>query len=306
MMSLIVNATAEGMLWGMMALGIFISFRILRRPDMTAEGAFPLGAAAGAQLIVSGIHPLVATAGAFLSGCLAGGITGVLMTKLHVPPLLSGILTMTGLYSINLRIMERANLSLLGEELVMSLLTDIVPLPASFDAIFVGIAVYAALTVLLIYFFKTDLGQALIATGDNETMARSLGIKTNSMKVIGLALANGLIALSGTLVSQNNGYADVSMGIGTVVIGLASVIIAEVVFTKLSLGGRLVSLVLGSIIYRLIISTVLALGMQPNDLKLISAIMLAIFLSMPKQFNKLQSKFARQSEPLELQEGESR
>lgn len=290
-MNMIVNATAEGLLWGMMALGIFLSFRILRMPDMTAEGSFPLGAAVGVQLIVSGFHPLLATLAAFFVGCLAGAVTVFLMTKLRVPALLSGVLTMTGLYSINLRIMDRANLSLHGEERVTSLLGELFPLPTAFDTIFIGLIIYAVLVLFLLYFFQTDLGQALIATGDNERMARSLGIQTNTMKMIGLMLANGFIALSGSLIAQNNGYADVSMGIGTIVIGLASVIIAEVLFTKLSLGARLVSLALGAIIYRLIISSVLLLGMQPNDLKLLSAVMLALFLAFSAHFDQIQVQF---------------
>ena len=170
-MDLIVTATAQGLLWGMMALGIFITYRILDLPDMTAEGSFPLGGAVCAQLIISGVNPLVATASAFVIGALAGAITGFLITKAHIPGLLAGILTMTGLYSINLRIMGRANLSLLGEEKVTDLFKRFT-LPSQFDTIFMGIIIVVSVITLLVLFFKTELGQAVIATGDNEKMPR--------------------------------------------------------------------------------------------------------------------------------------
>lgn len=294
-MDLIVTATAQGLLWGMMALGIFITYRILDLPDMTAEGSFPLGAAVCAQLIISGMHPLAATAVAFLIGSLAGAITGFLITKAHIPGLLAGILTMTGLYSINLRIMKRANLSLLGK----AKLTDFfnrLNLPNQFDTIFMGLILVVLIITLLVLFFKTEIGQAVIATGDNEKMARSLGISTNQTKMIGLMLSNGLVAAAGALIAQDNGYADISMGIGTIVIGLASVIIGEVVFGNLSFVHRLICVILGAIIYRFIIMFVLLIGLQPNDLKLISAFILAICLALPSIRTRFNLNFFHKKE----------
>lgn len=294
-MDLIVTATAQGLLWGMMALGIFITYRILDLPDMTAEGSFPLGAAVCAQLIISGMHPLAATAVAFLIGSLAGAVTGFLITKAHIPGLLAGILTMTGLYSINLRIMKRANLSLLGK----AKLTDFfnrLNLPNQFDTIFMGLILVVLIITLLVLFFKTEIGQAVIATGDNEKMARSLGISTNQTKMIGLMLSNGLVAAAGALIAQDNGYADISMGIGTIVIGLASVIIGEVVFGNLYFVHRLICVILGAIIYRFIIMFVLLIGLQPNDLKLISAFILAICLALPSIRTRFNLNFFQKKE----------
>ena len=226
---------------------------------------------------------------------LAGAITGFLITKCNIPGLLAGILTMTGLYSINLRIMGRANLSLLGKEKLNDLLRPL-HLPAQFDTILIGLIIVVAVILLLILFFNTELGQALIATGDNEIMARSLGVSTNKTKILALMLSNGMIAFAGGLITQDNGYADISMGIGTIVIGLASVIIGEVVFGNLSLGNRLICVILGAIIYRLIITFVLVIGLQPNDLKLFSATILAICLALPSLRSKLNLNFFAKKE----------
>ncbi|ALV21240.1 ABC transporter permease [Carnobacterium antarcticum] len=296
-MDLIVTATAQGLLWGIMALGIFITYRILDLPDMTAEGSFPLGAAVCARLILSGVHPLLAALAAFIIGALAGFITGFLITKANMPGLLAGILTMTGLYSINLRIMNRANLSLLGKQKITDLLSRY-NLPPQFDTIFMGILLTVLIITALVLFFKTELGQAVIATGDNEKMARSLGISTNRTKILGLMLSNGIVAAAGALIAQDNGYADISMGIGTIVIGLASVIIGEVIFGNLSFANRLICVILGAIIYRFIIMFVLLVGLQPNDLKLISAIILAFCLALPSLRNKLNLNFFNKKEVL--------
>ena len=297
-MDLIVTATSQGLLWGTMALGIFITYRILNLPDMTAEGSFPLGAAVTTQLIINGMDPFLATVVSFISGMLAGGITGILITKGKVPGLLAGILTMTGLYSINLRIMNRANLSLLGESRVTDIFQSFA-LPNQFDSIFLGLITITVVISLLALFFKTELGQAVIATGDNENMARAMGITTNRTKILGLMLSNGIIAMSGGLVAQDNGYADISMGIGVIVIGLAAVIIGEVVFGNLSFVNRLICVILGAIIYRLIILLVILLGLNPNDLKLISAILLAICLALPSLRNALQLNFFTRKERID-------
>lgn len=296
-MDLIVTATAQGLLWGIMALGIFITYRILDLPDMTAEGSFPLGAAVCARLILSGVHPLLAALTAFAIGALAGFITGFLITKAKIPGLLAGILTMTGLYSINLRIMNRANLSLLGKQKITDSLSRY-NLPPQFDTIFMGIFLTVLIIAALVLFFNTELGQAVIATGDNEKMARSLGISTNRTKILGLMLSNGIVAAAGALIAQDNGYADISMGIGTIVIGLASVIIGEVIFGNLSFANRLICVILGAIIYRFIIMFVLLVGLQPNDLKLISAIILAFCLALPSLRNKLNLNFFNKKEVL--------
>lgn len=296
-MDLIVTATAQGLLWGIMALGIFITYRILDLPDMTAEGSFPLGAAVCARLILSGVHPLLAALAAFAIGAVAGFITGFLITKAKIPGLLAGILTMTGLYSINLRIMNRANLSLLGKQKITDLLSRY-NLPPQFDTIFMGILLTVLIITALVLFFRTELGQAVIATGDNEKMARSLGISTNRTKILGLMLSNGIVAAAGALIAQDNGYADISMGIGTIVIGLASVIIGEVIFGNLSFANRLICVILGAIIYRFIIMFVLLVGLQPNDLKLISAIILAFCLALPSLRNRLNLNFFNKKEVL--------
>lgn len=289
-MNLITTATAQGLLWGIMALGIFITYRILDVPDMTAEGSFPLGAAVCARMILTGVHPLLATAVAFFIGAMAGLITGFLITKAKIPGLLAGILTMTGLYSINLRIMNRSNLSLLGKAKMTELFKRF-SFPNQFDTIFMGLILVIFMILFLFLFFQTEIGQAIIATGDNEKMARSFGISTDQTKILGLMLSNGIIAGSGALIAQDNGYADISMGIGTIVIGLASVIIGEVIFGNLTFVNRLICVVLGAIIYRFIIMFVLLVGLQPNDLKLISAFILAICLALPSLREKLQLNF---------------
>lgn len=289
-MNLLIVSISEGLLWGVMALGIFISFRILNLADLTVEGSFPLGAAVASILIVNGFHPIFATFMALIAGMLGGMVTGLMMTKFRIPTLLAGILTMTGLYSINLRIMGRANISLLNFPRITQILNDKLNLPAQTNLIIVGTLITTVIVVSLYLLFKTDLGQALIASGDNERMARAMGIHTSWMKVFGLMLANGLIALSGALIAQNNGYADISMGIGTIVIGLASVMIAEVVFANVSFGVRLTSLAVGSIFYRIIISTALSLGLQPNDLKLISAVLLAFVIAIPSFYEDYASR----------------
>ncbi len=280
-MNIILGAISEGLIWSIMAIGIYISIRILQRPDLSAEGTFPLGAAVSSILIVQGMNPLLATLLATLAGMLGGFVTGLLSTKFRVPPLLSGVLTMTGLYSVNLRIMGRSNVSLLHAPRLTSFFNDFFGIREPYDTILLAILVIAIVIFFVYWYLKTDNGQALIATGDNERMARSMGISTNTMRVLGLMISNGLIALSGSLISQANGYADISMGIGTFVIGLAAIIIAETLYRNLPMLGRLVSLPVGAILYRLIIALVLEMGMQPNDLKLISAVTLAIFIGLP-------------------------
>ncbi|WP_321380917.1 ABC transporter permease [Trichococcus shcherbakoviae] len=280
-MNMIISAVSQGLLWSILALGLFVSFRILDLADMTTEGSFPLGAAVAVQAITLGANPYIAIIFAIIAGSSAGLITGFLITKLQIPSLLAGILTMTGLYSINLRVMGRANISLLGKNTIFTVFENM-NLPRHFDTITLGLLVVVLIIGLYVIFFKTEFGQAVIATGDNEAMARSLGISTNTMKIVGLMISNGIVALAGSIIAQDNGYADISMGIGTIVIGLASIIIGEVLFTNVSFKMRLVCLMLGSVLYRLIMVMVLEAGMNPNDFKLISAVLLTFFLALPK------------------------
>ena len=279
-MSILLSSISQGLLWSIMAIGVYLTFRILDIADLTAEGSFPLGAAICASLIAYGVSPLWSTAAALLGGMLAGTVSGLLHTKLKIPALLTGILTMTGLYSINLRIMGKANITLLGKETLMRIM-QAYGLTNRTAVLVVG-AIASALVILILYlFFNTEIGLAIRSTGDNEAMSEANGIHTNTMKIIGYMLSNGLIALSGALIAQNNSYADIGMGIGTIVIGLASVIIGEVLFRNLSFVKRLGTIVIGSIVYRLIIDLVLQLGVDPQDIKLFSALILAIALSTP-------------------------
>ncbi|CDI65228.1 ABC transporter membrane spanning permease [Lactobacillus helveticus CIRM-BIA 101] len=279
-MSLITSTIGQGLLWGVLALGLFLTFRILNFPDMTVEGTFPFGAAICVSALVHGVDPMLATILAFLGGMLTGLVTGLLYTKGKIPVLLAGILTMTGVYSINLLILGKANVGLLNKATLLNgkLLQK---LPANFPTIVIVLLAAILIILLLALFLNTDLGQNFIATGDNENMARSLGINTDNMKILGLMISNGLIGLAGGLLAQNGGYADVNMGIGTMVIGLAAIIIGEVAYGDLSLTARLIAVVIGSIIYRLILLLVLQLGFSTNDFKLISAIILAICMMLP-------------------------
>lgn len=279
-MTLVTSTIGQGLLWGILALGLYLSFRILNFPDMTVEGTFPFGAAVCVTALIHGASPLLATLFSFIAGMITGAVTGLLYTKGRIPILLAGILTMTGVYSVNLRILGKANVGLLNHA---TLLTNAFfnKLPANFPTIILGLIFAIVIVVLLSLFLNTDLGQAFIATGDNEKMARSLGINTDNMKILGLMVSNGLIGLAGGLLAQNGGYADVNMGIGTMVIGLAAIIIGEVVYGNLSLTGRLVAVIIGSILYRLVLLLVLQLGFSTNDFKLISAIILAICLMLP-------------------------
>ena len=285
-MQIIISAIAEGLLWSFMAIGIYISFRILKKPDLTTEGSFPFGGAVAAALIINDVHPVLATSIAFFAGAVSGYLTGLLMTKGKIPGLLAGILLMTGLYSLNLVVMGRSNISLLNRPRITGLVNNYISLPMDFDAIIIALFMLSIVLSLLIYFFKADAGQALIATGDNEKMARSMGISTDNMKMLGLALANGLVGLSGALIGQYNGYVDISMGIGVFVIGLAAVIIVEIFFKDLSLSARFVSIPIGAILYRFIIAFSLYVGLPPELLKLVSAVILGLFLSLPSILSK--------------------
>lgn len=280
-MNLIVSAIGQGLIWALLGLALYLTFRILDFCDMTVEGTFPLGAATAVTAITHGVSPLNATLLAIVAGVIAGLITGLLYTKGHIPSLLAGILTMTAAYSVNLHIMGKSNISLLGHRTMFSN-AFLQSQPQYFDSVILGLITVAIVTALLVYFLDTDYGQAFIVTGDNVTMARSQGIHTDTMIIVGLMISNGMVGLCGALIAQNNGYADINMGIGTIVIALASIIIGEVAFGELTLNQRLVAVTLGSIIYRLILLAVLQLGFSTNDLNLISSIVLAICMMLPQ------------------------
>ncbi|EGP4796759.1 TPA: ABC transporter permease [Enterococcus faecium] len=278
---MIVSAISQGMLWAILGLGIFMTYRILDFPDMTTEGSFPLGAAVCVTAITHGVAPILATLLGVGAGMVAGLITGLLYTKGKIPVILAGILVMSGLNSVILFVMRTPNLSLLNHPILQDSFHRF-GLPDYFDTVLLGFISLGILIAVLLFFFNTDLGQGYIATGDNETMARSLGIKTDRMKILGLTLSNGVIALSGALIAQNDGYADVNKGIGVIVIGLASIIIGEVIFQELTLAERLIAIIVGSIIYQLLILVVIKLGFDTTYLKLFSATILAICLMIPQ------------------------
>jgi putative ABC transport system permease protein len=289
--TIVTSALGQGLLYCFMVLGVFITFRVLDFPDLTVDGSLPLGAAVSAALIVHGLSPGGATAIAGVAGVCAGFVTGFLHillksgqsdTNNYGPKLLAGILTMTGLYTVNLRVMGRSNTPLLGVETVFEKLARVISTPIT---PWVLAAVLAVLTIvvkyLLDWFLHTERGLCMQATGDNEQMIRALGTNTDEMRIIGLGIANGLVALSGALVAQQQGFADVGMGIGTIVAGLAGVIIGEVLFGVRSISWVLFSVIGGSIVYRLLIAVSLRLGIAPTDLKLLTAILVVAALSVP-------------------------
>lgn len=285
-----VGAVSQGVLWAVMALGVYITFKILDFPDMTVDGSFATGGCTCAILIATGWNPVLAMIIAIFAGALAGLLTGLLTTKLKIPGILAGILMMLALYSINLHIMGGPNKPLSRTDMTSMNyiskwlhLTEIFKDNAtSISSLITGIIFCAALISVLYWFFGTEVGCAIRSTGDNPNMSRALGVNTDNMQILALMVSNGLVALSGALVMQQQRFGDVSMGIGTIVIGLASIIIGEVIFGKrFSFWYYLLSVVCGSVIYRLIIAVVLQLGMKTQDLKLLSAIVVAIALSVP-------------------------
>ncbi|NCD09407.1 MAG: ABC transporter permease [Negativicutes bacterium] len=280
MFDLLLPTLSQGLLWALMALGVYLTYRVLDIADLTVEGSFPLGAAVAAALLVKGFDPLTSVFMAGVAGALAGVVTGILHTKLKIPALLAGILTMIALYSVNLRVMGKANISLLRVDTVFTFIRDMGLNNA--QAIFlVGLISTIFFGALMYWFFGTEIGAAIRATGFNQQMIRAQGIDTNGTIIVGLLISNALVAISGALIGQSNGFADVGMGTGTIVIGLASVIIGEVLFGTKSFKNCLLSVVLGSVVYRFVIALVLQLGMPPNDLKLFTSVLVAFALSMP-------------------------
>lgn len=281
MVDLAISTVAQGLMWSILAIGVFLSFRVLDVPDMTCEGSFPLGGAIAASMIAAGVSPWAGLAAGALGGLIAGVVTGVLYTKLKIPAILAGILTMIALYSINLHVMGKANISLLRADTVFSTTSGMLHISMSAAGFVVPLIMMAVIIGFIYWFFGTELGMCIRATGFNPQMVRAQGVNTDTMTIIGLFISNALIGLCGAVVAQNNGFADVGMGIGTIVIGLASVIIGEVILGADSFSASLAAVVLGSILYRVVIAGVLYLGMPPNDLKLFTAIIVMLALAAP-------------------------
>jgi putative ABC transport system permease protein len=287
-LSALPGAAAQGIIWGIMALGVFLTYKILDFADLTVDSSLCTGGAVSAMLIIGGMDPLLSLLFSVLAGMLAGMVTGFLNTRLKIPAILSGILTQLGLYSVNLRIMDKSpNVTLLRQPVIISL--GDIP-----HALLVGGIFAVAVVAILYWFFGTELGCAVRATGNNRKMVRAQGVNTDTMKMITLALSNALVALAGGLLAQYQGSANVNMGRGAIVIGLASVIIGEVVFgVRFNFAWTLVGIVGGSILYQIVIAFVIQLGLDTNDLKLFSAITVAVALSVPvvqKKFFKSKRK----------------
>lgn len=286
LISIFLSSASQGVLWALLAIGVFLTFRILDIADLTAEGSFPLGAGIAAVSITNGLSPIVACLLGLLGGAAAGLVSGLLHTKLKIPALLAGIITMTGLYSVTSRIMGAPNLSLLGQKNVFTW-AESLGVSKENAVLIAGLLVALIVVTLLVLFLRTETGLAIRATGDNLAMSEANGINTDTMKIIGYMISNGCIALSGSLLAQNNGFADLNSGIGTIVIGLASIIIAEVLFRNQPLLLRLLTIILGAVIYRFILALVFELNVQPSDSKLASALVLVICLSFPQIQQKL-------------------
>jgi putative ABC transport system permease protein len=297
-MTLLVGALTIGLILSLLALGVFISFRIFEFPDITADGSITLGASLAAALLVHQVHPAAATAAALVAGAIAGALTAIIHTRFAVNRLLSGILVMTALYSINLHIMGKSNVPLLSETTLATMAehagtaltgsaNDLVVAGWSLAVRDASMLVWAlilviAIATLLFAFFRTNLGLAMQAAGDNAQMIRALGVNVDTMLVLGLALSNGLVALSGALLAQYQGFADVQMGIGMVVWGLASIIIGEALVGVRQLGLLIAGGILGSVLFRLLVAIALRGGLNPNDLKLVTAVFVFAALVVPQ------------------------
>lgn len=281
------GAAAQGIIWGIMAIGVYITYRILDFADLTVDGSIGTGGAVFAMCTIGGMNIYVSLIIAFLAGCIAGFATGIFHTVFGIPPILAGILTQLALYSVNLDIMGQSNQALNSSKysfLVNMLFTK--------KSILVGMIFVAVIIAVLYWFFGTELGHSIRATGNNQNMARANGINTNVNKVIALVISNGIVALSGALLAQFQGFSDINMGRGAIVIGLAAVIIGEVIFGKIfkNFALKLFSAVIGGVIYYIVISLVISLGLPANDLKLFSALVVAVFLGIPYWKNKVSGK----------------
>ncbi len=277
-----IGALELGLLYGVMALGVYLTFRVLNFPDLTVDGSLTTGAAVAAALIAAGQSPLLATLAGTGAGVVAGIVTGLLHTKGKIDGLLAGILTMIALWSINLRIMGKANTPLLREETLMTPLREAGWIGKTWFAVLVFAVLVLLLKLLIDWFLSTDLGLAIQATGNNEQMIRSFGVNTDGMKILTLAISNGFVALAGALVAQYQGFADISMGIGVILIGLASVILGQAVLGQRNIFIASLAVIVGSILYRLIIFFALSVGLNPNDMRAITAILVVLALLLPR------------------------
>lgn len=287
----LLGAVSQGILWGIMVLGVYITYKLLDIADLTVDGSFALGGSVCAVLVVAGVDPLIAVVAAMLAGMLAGAVTGFLHTVFEIPAILAGILTQIALWSVNLRIMGKSNTPLLQSDTIFSRMTELTGLSSATASIIVGAIAAVAIIASLYWFFGTEIGSALRATGNNEHMIRALGVSTAKTKMIALMLSNALVGLSGGLICQSQKYADIGMGTGAIVIGLAAIVIGEVLgrLTPGKLTGfksRLVSAVAGSVVYFLIRAIVLQMGMDANDMKLLSAVIVALALCVPVVWEK--------------------
>ncbi|RDD62773.1 ABC transporter permease [Ferruginivarius sediminum] len=289
------GAIEIGLVYGLVAIGVFLSFRVLNFPDLTVDGSFPLGAATAATLIVTGYDPHLATAIALVAGGLAGLVTAFLNLRFGILHLLASILTMTALYSINLRIMGKPNLAIIMEPTVLSPFEG-VALSASILKPIYGAAVVAAVVILIAWYLLTDSGLAMRAAGANPRMARAHGIATARMTYAGMALSNALVALGGALFAQMNGFADITMGTGTIVVGLAAVIAGEAILRPKGVVMAIVACIVGSVIYRLAVALALnaeVLGLAPSDLNLLTAVLVTVALVLPGARNPVKSLLQR-------------
>ncbi len=286
------GAVSQGLIWGIMAIGVYITYRILDVADLTVDGSFATGGAVCVMFILNGYNVWFAMLMAFIAGLVAGAVTGLLHTFMGIPVILAGILSQLGLYSVNLKIMGKANqaVNVNNYDLIVSL-RWVKDFAINNPLIMVTIIV-ALLIAILYWFFGTEIGCAIRATGANINMSRAQGIDTSLAKVIGIMLSNGLVAISGALLTQYQGFADVNMGRGAIVIGLAAVIIGEAIFSKIfkNFALRLLSVALGAIVYYIVVQTVITLGLDANLLKLFSAIIVAFFLALPYWKSKISSK----------------
>ena len=309
-MSLVIGAFTIGAILSLLALGVFVSFRVFEFPDITADGSITLGAAVAATLLVAQVHPVLATGIACVAGAVAGATTGVIHTRFGINKLLSGILVMTALYSVNLHVMGRSNVPLLSERTLATMAERAGTTALGADRLHligwevstrdVSVLILALLAAalagaILFVFFRTHLGTAMQAAGDNAQMIRALGVNVNTMIILGLALSNGMVALAGALLAQYQGFADVQMGIGMVVWGLASVIIGEALVGTRQLGFIITGAVMGSVLFRLLVAIALRGGLNPNDLKLITAVFVFVALVLPTMVSKVAG--ARRGKP---------
>lgn len=281
-MDVVINALEQGLLFALVAMGVYITYKILDFPDLSVDGTFPLGASISAALLINGVNPWISILIATIGGAIAGSITGFLHVKLKISNLMSGILVMMGLYSVNLRIMRKSNIPLFNTNYIFK--------STAVNSIFIILAIVVVVKIILDLFLKTKAGFLLTAVGDNEQVVSSLGVNKNLVKVLGLAISNGLVALAGALTAQHQGFADVTMGTGIVVMGLAAVIIGVSIFGKISFIKATTLSIFGAIIYKLVIAIALWMKLNPNDLKILTAVLVAVALAANNNVFKFKRK----------------